>query len=103
MEFLIYDHQCPKGSYDLFVDVIPWISVVLSLYVTTMLVNKLMDTSFENQIDKMGETLKNLEVENEELIAKIETLEREREHMDEVVKALVDKFVKNGHPLTKVD
>lgn len=102
MEFLIYDHECPTKSRD-FTDIVPWISVVLSLYITVKFLVKLMDTSFETQIETLINQLKTLEVENDELTAKVDSLEREREHMDEVVKALVDKFVKEGHPLTKVD
>lgn len=103
MEFVIYDHQCPVATTDYFTEVIPWVSVILSLYVMTKFVVKLIDTSFEVQVDNMNTKLIALEQENDDLIAKVETLEKEREHMDEVVKALVDKFVKEGHPLTKVD
>lgn len=107
MEFLIYDHECPQST---FWDAIPWMSVVLSLYITTKFLIKLMDSSFESYVEDtkvatayLQDTNHALETERDELIAKVDSLEREREHMDEVVKALVDKFVKSGHPLTKVD
>lgn len=96
MEFLIYDHACPVTKTDFFADVVPWISVVLSLYITANFLVKLMDTTFESQIESLIVRNSALEMENEEL-------KNECEKQIEVIKTLTSKFVIDEHHLTKVD
>jgi hypothetical protein len=104
MEFLIYDYECPAvdNAYN-FWEALPWICTVLSIYMTINFLLKLMDSSFENQISELTLKIVSLDNENDDLIAKRNELERELEHVNAVLKALVSKFVAEEHPLTKVD
>lgn len=101
MEFLIYDHECPN-SYN-FWEAVPWVCTVLSIYITVNFLLKLTDASFDNQISDLTIKISSLEDENNELVSKRTELERELEHVNDVLKALVAKFVAEEHHLTKVD
>lgn len=103
MEFLIYDHQCPVTKTDYFVEVVPWISVVLSLYITAQFLTKLLDTTFDAQIEQVEAKVTILSGENEELKQENEKLKEELEQQFEALKAVTRSFIINEHPLTKVD
>ncbi len=103
MEFLIYDHECPVTKTDYFVEVVPWISVVLSLYVMTQFIMKLLDTTVDAQLEQMETKVTILSDENEELKHENEKLKEELEQQFEALKAVTRSFVLNEHPLTKVD
>ena len=103
MEFLIYDHECPKNDRDYFADVVPWICVAMTIYVTVKFLMKLLDTAADNEIALIGKNLKDLEEENAELRRDNDKLKEELDQQFEVLKAITRSFVINEHPLTKVD
>ena len=100
MEFLIYDHECPRSN---FWDAVPWMCTLLSIYVTVQFLVKLMDSSFESHVEDTNIIIDSLKEANEELIEKRDELERELQKMNDVVNALAKKFVTEDHRLTKVD
>jgi hypothetical protein len=110
MEFLIYDHECPVYNPYTFWDAAPWMCTVLSLYITVKFLIEIMNSSFDTYVEDTSTVIaslkdenETLQSENESLVAKRTELERELQHMNDVLNALVKKFVAEEHRLTKVD
>ena len=84
-------------------DAVPWISVVVSIYLTVAFVLKIVDAPLEHQIDDLIKRLRELEDANDELSHSLTKMTIDRDQIYEVVKVLTSKFVADEHPLTKVD